>query len=451
MMKTRSVSIVKDEIKVPTPIEFHKVNSRPDESEMNDDLIGHCYYCDGKISIWTEKGWSEFGGNENGVYVAYFDEFATDTYDTIQEFLNDDKKSQLYIEYKNWLIPASVDGENYIVSAYFQEDNTIQEMRCECTGRGWTMMPVITDGSIKTNHIATGAVTTDKIANSAVTLEKLAESCINTPKILDNAVTKSKIATGAHNPYIVKITDSEIATVSLELTASNATFTMDDDCYNAINNTSSYDVLPDVILPYGARANNRIFRFERYDDGSLKTVDFGDPDNYSRIIFTQGTKTYKIDGLGRLSTNYVKLSDAANTQKFTGKLNAISGTISVNTPSADTDAANKKYVDDSIDSLNANITDDVDHRFESFGKGIDYIDKTAAINNKEGVSIKVSTSENEQCYIIPYFEVDGQNTLSIDSNLKWLNGDSFGTTKMSTGKTYMISVYKNLACWGEFS
>ena len=49
------LQVVKDTSTLPTPIEFHKVDSLP---VPNDDLIGHCYYCDGKISIWTENGWS---------------------------------------------------------------------------------------------------------------------------------------------------------------------------------------------------------------------------------------------------------------------------------------------------------------------------------------------------------------------------------------------------------
>ena len=505
-MKTRSVSTVKDEIKVPTPIEFHKVNSRPDESEMNDDLIGHCYYCDGKISIWTEKGWSEFGGEENGVYVAYFDEFATDTYDTIQAFFNDDKKSQFYIEYKNWLIPASVDGENYIVSAYFQEDNTIQEMRCECTGGGWTMLPVITDGSIKTKHLAKGAV------------------------------TKTKIATGAHNPYVVLFSTTRMQ--------------MAEDCYNAIKNTTANTAFPDVIITYNN--NNNIFRKTTYNSGNLKTIDFGDADNYIRVTFeSDGSRYYTCDtnisdgnflkrkggemtgtlymieegntgysnslvfnGTGdTFSTDVTMWSegeceqrgsfhiqvDADNktldanfhvsddgdsflslndTKVITENGGDIKGALTVLEPTADMNPATKKYVDNAVIRyipeivLNGDAdlatTGDIPHDIitgEVLQSTLDAEIAKSTIrysvwtyddtdDTKNNITISVSDSYNEMCYIFDcgansFNRIPSSVTLS--PNLIWLNGDSFDITKMSTGKTYMVSVCKNLACWGEFS
>lgn len=127
-----------------------------------------------------------------------------------------------------------------------------------------------------------GAVTTDKIANSAVTLEKLAECCINTPKILDNAVTNAKIATGARNPYVVLFSTTRMQ--------------MAEDCYSAIKNTHANTALPDVIITYNNNNNNNIFRKTTYGSGNLKTIDFGDADNYIRVTFeSDGSRYYTCD------------------------------------------------------------------------------------------------------------------------------------------------------------
>ena len=103
--------------------------------------------------------------------------------------------------------------------------------------------------------------------------------------IATGAVTKTKIADGARNPYVVLFSTTRMQ--------------MAEDCYNAIKNTAANTAFPDVIITYNNNNNNNnnnIFRKTVYDSGNLKTIDFGDADNYIIVTFeSDGSRYYTCD------------------------------------------------------------------------------------------------------------------------------------------------------------
>ena len=172
--------------------------------------------------------------------------------------------------------------------------------------------------SVKTNNLANGAVTSDKIADGNIIASKLGVKSVLTSALDDNAVTSDKIAAGAKNPLVIAYSSSVTA--------------MDADTYNKIKNSGT--VLPDVIITYNT--NHQLYRVTKYSSGNLQYLDFGgSTDTYARLAFTgDGELTYKCS---------VIVSDANFLKRSGGSM---TGALTVLEPTADSNPATKKYVDE---------------------------------------------------------------------------------------------------------
>jgi len=208
----------------------------------------------------------------------------------------------------------------------------------------------ITDANVTTAKITDANVTTAKIADSNVTTAKIADSNVTTAKLATNAVTTAKITDG--NVTTAKIADSQItsakiadgAIVNADVNASAAIDatkihdgTISNTEFGFLNGASSN--IQDQIDAKGAsNANLTAIGNLAKTDGNIIVG------NGSTWVAENGSTARVSLGIGTLATQ------AANSVSISG--GSITG---LGTPSNNTDAATKVYVDGLITGLKTRI------------------------------------------------------------------------------------------------
>ena len=208
----------------------------------------------------------------------------------------------------------------------------------------------ITDANVTTAKITDANVTTAKIADSNVTTAKIADSNVTTAKLATNAVTTIKITDG--NVTTAKIADSQItsakiadgAIVNADVNASAAiaaTKIHDGSISNTefgFLNGASSNIQAQIDAKGASNANLTAIGNLAKTDGNIIVG------NGSTWVAENGSTARVSLGIGTLATQ------ASNSVSISG--GSITG---LGTPSNNTDAATKVYVDGLVTGLKTRI------------------------------------------------------------------------------------------------
>jgi len=207
----------------------------------------------------------------------------------------------------------------------------------------------IDDLSITEGKIASNAVTTAKIADSNVTTAKIADLNVTTGKIADSAITSAKIADGTIVAGDIadgaitsaKILDATIATGDLADGAVTSAKIADGTIVNADINTSAQIAYGKLTLT-NSIANADIATSAAIELSKLAT----DPLARANHTGTQTASTISdFDTQVRTSKLNQMAAPAADVSMATYKI------TNLGTPTSNTDASTKAYVDTSIANL----------------------------------------------------------------------------------------------------
>ena len=176
----------------------------------------------------------------------------------------------------------------------------------------------IADLNVTTGKLASEAVTTAKIAETAVTNSRLATDSVSTDKIIDSAVTSAKIADGT----IVNADISGTAAISYSKLNLAGTITSAD----IVNGTIVAADIADATITAAKMVTDPYARANHTGTQTASTIS----------DFNTAVRTNRLDQM-TAPTGSVSM----NSQKIT----------SLATPTVDTDASTKAYVDTSIANL----------------------------------------------------------------------------------------------------
>ena len=218
----------------------------------------------------------------------------------------------------------------------------------------------IADAQITTAKITDANVTTAKITDANVTTAKIADSNVTTAKIADSNVTTAKLATNAVTT--IKITDGNVTTAKIADSQITSAKIADGAIVNADVNTSA------------AIAATKIH------DGSISNTEFGflngASSNIQAQIDAKGASNANLTAIGNLaktdgniivgngstwvaengSTARVSLGIGTLATQASNSVSISGGSITgLGTPSNNTDAATKVYVDGLITGLKTRI------------------------------------------------------------------------------------------------
>ena len=218
----------------------------------------------------------------------------------------------------------------------------------------------IADAQITTAKITDANVTTAKITDANVTTAKIADSNVTTAKIADSNVTTAKLATNAVTT--IKITDGNVTTAKIADSQITSAKIADGAIVNADVNASA------------AIAATKIH------DGSISNTEFGFLNGASSNIQAQldakGASNANLTAIGNLaktdgniivgngstwvaengSTARVSLGIGTLATQASNSVSISGGSITgLGTPSNNTDAATKVYVDGLITGLKTRI------------------------------------------------------------------------------------------------
>ena len=217
-----------------------------------------------------------------------------------------------------------------------------------------------TDGSIDTAHIADSQVTTAKIADSNVTTAKIAADAITGAKIADDAINSEHYTDGSIDT--AHIADSQVTTAKIADSAITSAKINDGAIVNAdINASAAIDAT-------------------KIHDGTISNTEFGHLNGVSSNIQSQldakGASNANLTAIGDLSNsdgNFIVgsgstwVAEAGSTARSslglgtiaTQAANSVSisgGSITgLGTPSSNSDAATKVYVDNLVAGLKTRI------------------------------------------------------------------------------------------------
>ena len=217
-----------------------------------------------------------------------------------------------------------------------------------------------TDGSIDTAHIADSQVTTAKIADSNVTTAKIAADAITGAKIADDAINSEHYTDGSIDT--AHIADSQVTTAKIADSAITSAKINDGAIVNAdINASAAIDAT-------------------KIHDGTISNTEFGHLNGVSSNIQSQldakGASNANLTAIGDLSNsdgNFIVgsgstwVAEAGSTARSSLGLGTIStqdansvsisgGSITgLGTPSLNSDAATKVYVDNLVAGLKTRI------------------------------------------------------------------------------------------------
>ena len=217
-----------------------------------------------------------------------------------------------------------------------------------------------TDGSIDTAHIADSQVTTAKIADSNVTTAKIAADAITGAKIADDAINSEHYTDGSIDT--AHIADSQVTTAKIADSAITSAKINDGAIVNAdINASAAIDAT-------------------KIHDGTISNTEFGHLNGVSSNIQSQldakGASNANLTAIGDLSNsdgNFIVgsgstwVAESGSTARSslglgtiaTQDANSVSisgGSITgLGTPSSNSDAATKVYVDNLVAGLKTRI------------------------------------------------------------------------------------------------
>ena len=217
-----------------------------------------------------------------------------------------------------------------------------------------------TDGSIDTAHIADSQVTTAKIADSNVTTAKIAADAITGAKIADDAINSEHYTDGSIDT--AHIADSQVTTAKIADSAITSAKINDGAIVNADMNASA------------------AIDATKIHDGTISNTEFGHLNGVSSNIQSQldakGASNANLTAIGSLSNsdgNFIVgsgstwVAESGSTARSSLGLGTIStqdansvsisgGSITgLGTPSSNSDAATKVYVDNLVAGLKTRI------------------------------------------------------------------------------------------------
>ena len=260
------------------------------------------------------------------------------------------------------------------------------------------------DGSIDTAHIADAQITTAKITDANVTTAKIAGDAIDGTKIADDTINSEHYVDGSIDT--AHIADSQVTLAKLASDSVNSSKIVDGSIVNAdINSSAAIDAT-------------------KIHDGTISNTEFGHLNGVSSNIQAQldakGASNANLDTIGGLSNadgNFIVgsgstwVAENGSTARVSLGLGTIAtqasnsvaitgGTITgLGTPSNNSDAATKNYVDNLVAGLqtravtrvattaNINLTSDLQN-----GDTIDGI--TLSTGNKVLVKDQTDATEN---------------------------------------------------------
>ena len=216
------------------------------------------------------------------------------------------------------------------------------------------------DGSIDTAHIADAQITTAKITDGNVTLAKLAADSVNGSKIADDSINSEHYVDGSIDT--AHIADSQITTAKIADSQITSAKITDGAIVNAdVNASAAIDAT-------------------KIHDGTISNTEFGHLNGVSSNIQTQidakGASNANLTAIGNLSNtdnNFIVgsgstwVAENGSTARASLGLGTIStqaansvsisgGSITgLGTPSSNSDAATKVYVDNLVTGLKTRI------------------------------------------------------------------------------------------------
>jgi len=216
------------------------------------------------------------------------------------------------------------------------------------------------DGSIDTSHIADAQITTAKITDGNVTLAKLAADSVNGSKIADDSINSEHYVDGSIDT--AHIADSQITTAKIADSQITSAKITDGAIVNAdVNASAAIDAT-------------------KIHDGTISNTEFGHLNGVSSNIQTQidakGASNANLTAIGNLSNtdnNFIVgngstwVAENGSTARASLGLGTIStqaansvsisgGSITgLGTPSSNSDAATKVYVDNLVTGLKTRI------------------------------------------------------------------------------------------------
>ena len=228
----------------------------------------------------------------------------------------------------------------------------------------------IADANVTTAKVADSNITTAKIADSSVTTAKIADSNITTAKILDANVTAAKLA--SNSVTTAKITDSNVTTAKIaDANVTNAKLATDavqtsnivdgnvtaDKLANS--SVTSAKILDGTIINADINASAAIEATKIYN-GTVSNVEFGYLNGVTSGIQTQLDakliKTNNLSDLTSASTARTNLGLGTIATQNASGVSITGGSVTgLGSPSADSDAATKIYVDNLVAGLKTRI------------------------------------------------------------------------------------------------
>ena len=216
------------------------------------------------------------------------------------------------------------------------------------------------DASIDSQHIADSQITTSKILNSNVTLAKLASDSVDGSKIANDSINSEHYVDGSIDTQ--HIADSQITLSKLASNSVNSSKIVDGSIVNAdVNASAAIDAT-------------------KIHDGTISNTEFGHLNGVSSNIQTQidakGASNANLTAIGNLSNtdnNFIVgngstwVAENGSTARASLGLGTIStqaansvsisgGSITgLGTPSSNSDAATKVYVDNLVTGLKTRI------------------------------------------------------------------------------------------------
>ena len=261
----------------------------------------------------------------------------------------------------------------------------------------------IASNAINARNIASGAVSTDKIADNAVTADKINDGEIGANKLADGAVTKVKLhqeikdslskadsaiqsvtLEGGTNNGTLKLTVNETATDNIAVTGLGTAAYKEASAFDAagaaaavLGNADTDTAESITVHGVKKKAEANTTAITELQNGKVNKITTGP----AQMQLIYGTKKATEDG------NFVDNWLIAGTSKFpaitTVPMYNDDSCIKIGDPKRDDDAANKKYVDDAVNTaVSSGVT------VETTGEG-KYVTAVTKTNGK--ISVTKST------------------------------------------------------------
>lgn len=363
-----------------------------------------------------EAGKLPAGVTAPGTYLKFVFENITDpVYLNVNEFLDGviytggtDSKGSGKNVYST--IQVNIDPTTHVITASILDGgvHTAELADRAVTGTKIGLKAVATENiandAITATQIASGAISTDKIADNAVTADKINDGEIGTAKLADGAVTDAKLHQGVKDSLAKA--NSAVQSVALESGTKNGTVKLTVDGTSTDNiavtglGTAAYEAKGAFDAAGAAAAvlgdsttdtaeSNTVYGVKKKSEANATAItelQNGKVDKLEASIPGLNSKVYAVSPTGDqigLGTVYGDALDD-NTWSYGGGTVVLAdegtGTVPVTTPTKGYHAANKKYVDDAVNTaVSSGIT------VETTGKG-KYVTAVTKTNGKISVT-----------------------------------------------------------------